>query len=214
MRALFRFAVAALFLVLPPVAFAAGPVDIEVGLAYWLSEAEETGTESVDSEDLGGWVELGVSRWGFALSHWQIAPDEGGDSDTTALDVKFRVFEPTEGNYIALGVGGEKFSFEGSGFEDDFTSGRVLVEGGVSIKIVKIKGRYAYLPSLGDLNVGPVRFEGDTGYEAEAMVSVHPFPFFFVHAGYRLQSLDFDVPDVGTFNQEVKGPFAGVGFKF
>ncbi len=215
MRSVRRLVVIALLGFLPSAAtLAAGPVDFEIGLAYWLSEAEETGEEAVDTEDLGGWVELGVSRWGFALSYWQLSPDEGGDHEFTSLDVKYRVFEPSEGNYIALGAGGERVGVSGGGFSDDFTTARVLVEGGFSIKIVKVVGRYAYLPSLGDLSAGAITLEGDTGYEAEAMVSVHPLPFFYIHAGYRLHSLDFDVAGVGTVTQEAKGPFAGVGFKF
>ena len=215
MRAFRWLVVMALMGFLPSAsALAAGPVDVEVALAYWLSEAEETGGEAVDAEDIGGWVELGVSRWAFALSYWQLSPDDGGDADFTALDVKFRIFEPSEGNYLALGVGGEQIGFSGGGFSDDVTTARVLVEGGVSFKIVKLVGRYAYLPSVGDVNAGSVTLEGDTGYEAEALVSVHPLPFFYIHAGYRLHSLDFDVAGEGSVTQEATGPFAGVGFKF
>ena len=194
-------------------ALAAGPVDVEFGLAYWVADEDVTGEAKKNAEDFGGWVELGVSRWAFALSQWRVSPDEGS-GDFTSLDVKFRVFEPTEGNFVALGVGGERFNVEGSGFKDDSTSARVLVEGGVSFKIVKIVGRYAYLPSLGDLTVGPDTVKGDKGYDAEAMISVHPLPFFFLHAGYRVSSLDFELPDGSGLTLEDKGPFAGVGFKF
>ena len=50
--------------------------------------------------------------------------------------------------------------------------------------------------------------------QAERLVSVHPLPFFYIHAGYRLHSLDFDVAGEGSVTQEATGPFAGVGFKF
>jgi hypothetical protein len=210
-----RWILAAAVLVLLPqaAARAAGPVDVEVGIAYWDAKEETTGEPSVDASDVGGWVELGLSRFAFALSQWRVSPEDG-DADFTALDVKYRVFEPTEGNFIAVGVGGERVNIDGGDFSDSSTSARVLVEGGVSIKIVKIMGRYAYLPSLGDITVGPDTIRGDKGYEAEAMVSVHPAPFFFVHGGYRIDSLDFELPDGSGVTLESKGPFAGVGFKF
>jgi len=193
--------------------FAIGPVDVEVGLVYWFGEEKTTGEPAEDAEDLGGWIDLGVSRWHFALSQWRVSPP-GGDTDFTALDVKYRVLAPSDGNFLALGIGGERVTAEGGGFKDDFTTARLIVEGGVSIKIVKLFGKYSYLPSLGDLDFGGDVLRGDKGQELEARVSLQFVPFFEIHGGYRLGDYDFDTTDGSSLSLETKGPFAGVGFRF
>ncbi len=190
---------------------ALGPVDAEIAATYWSSDVE-SGLLTESSKDAGGWAEVSLGRWAFAASRWQASPEgslTGVDPTATAVDVKYRVFNPSSNNFIALGVGGAHREL----LDDDTTVARVVAEGRFSVKVVYVFLRAAYLPSLSDIRSGSFTLDGDKGAEADAGVAFHPAPFFYLHAGYRQTRYDF-TDALGDVRIETKGPYAGLGFKF
>lgn len=182
-------------------ALALGPVDIDLGVVYWLSETEE-GDVTADSEAPGGFVDLGFGdHWVVGASYYKADPDGGDSVDFTNLTVKYKFISATRNNFFALGAGAEKLS----GGDESATSARVFAEGRVSVKIVYFYARAAYLPSLADL--GPLK--GDTGTDFDAGVGIKPLPFFYIYAGYADKTREYE-----QLEFKVNGPYAGVGFNF
>lgn len=195
-------------------AFALGPVDVEAGVFYWASDTS-VGDVKENSDAPGAWGEVWFAKKiGVAVSRYQARPDgvlDGQDANFTAIDLKWRFLSATRNNYFALGAGWEKADLA----DDSTSSVRLTAEGRVSIKVVSIYGRAAYLPSLADVDYGGGRLKGDKGREVEAGLAVKPVPFFYVYAGYKSNRLDFEDAATGVkANVEVKGPVAGVGFNF
>lgn len=182
-------------------ALALGPVDIDLGVVYWLSETGE-GSEEVDSEAPGGFVDLGFGdHWVVGASYYKADPEGGDKVDFTNVSVKYKFISASRNNFFAVGAGAESLGAA----DESATSARVFVEGRVSAKIVYFYARAAYLPSLGDL--GPLR--GDTGTDFDAGVGIKPLPFFYIYAGYTEKTREYEQVELS-----VKGPYAGVGFNF
>jgi outer membrane protein len=59
-----------------------------------------------------------------------------------------------------------------------------------------------------------IAYSGNTFYDAQADISLTPFPFVDIHAGYRIMKLDVDdISDVYA-DIEFKGPYAGLTISF
>ncbi|HEX6850089.1 MAG TPA: hypothetical protein VF139_01690 [Candidatus Polarisedimenticolaceae bacterium] len=191
-------------------ALALGPVDIDLGVVYWVSETEDD-TEAVDSEAPGGFVDLGFGdHWVVGASYYKADPDGGEGIDFTNVSVKYKFISASRNNFFALGAGVEQLGIA----DDSSTSARVFAEGRVSVKIVYFYARAAYLPALGDIDTGVGTFKGDTGTDFDAGIGIKPLPFFYIYAGYTDKTRTFELPLAGDVDLKVKGPYAGVGFNF
>jgi len=59
-----------------------------------------------------------------------------------------------------------------------------------------------------------IGYSGNTFYDAQADISLTPFPFVDIHAGYRIMKIDVeDISDVYA-DIEFKGPYAGLTISF
>ena len=193
-------------------ALALGPVNGEVTALYWGSDTDLNGF-SESSGDVAARAELWLfKKWGVSAGYFQPSPD-GADMEYLNLDAKYRVFAPTDNNFIALGVGWQTVDFS-AGEGGDTAGPRVVAEGRFSVKIVYFYGRVAYLPKLDDIEFGEGSLTDGAGQEFEAGIQIKPFPFFQIFAGYRADKMSFDAPEGGTFEIENKGPVAGIGFNF
>ena len=195
-------------------AHAIGPVDAEVGLAYWNAETEATGSTSENAAAPAGFGNVWLKNaLGFGVSRYEASPEgtlQGADSDFTAVDAKWRFLNATRNNFVAVGLGAEKVGI----VDDSTTAARIVVEGRVSIKMVYVYGKGAYLPSLGDMTISGVTYDGKTGTELEAGVAVHPIPLLSVYAAYKSNSIDLTSPIFGDVSLDNKGPVAGMIFSF
>ncbi len=194
-------------------ALALGPVDGEVTALYWDSDTDVSGV-SEGSGDVAARAELWFfKKWGVSAGYFQPSP-EGADMEYLNLDAKYRVFSPTEGNFLAVGLGWQTVDLSGGGESADTSGPRVVAEGRFSVKIVYLYGRVAWLPKLDDIEIGEGSLTNGDGQELEAGIQIKPFPFFQIFAGYRANKMSFDAPEGGTFEIENKGPIAGIGFNF
>ncbi len=196
-------------------AVAAGPVDGEASLVWWMSDGTvygEGGPE-LDEGGVGGRAEVWLfKRWGARAGLYRGGFDSSGDEvEYGNLDLLARVFSPTENNFVAVGLGWERIDLA-PGVE---TSGvRVVAEGRVGlVGIVHGYGQAAYLPDMDD-------FAGATdvdGMEYDFGVAIEPGPFMTIRAGYRNTTLDFTdtlVLPGSPVESEAKGYHVGVGFHF
>lgn len=194
-------------------ALSLGPVDGEVTALYWRSTTEVDDVRE-DSPAVGGRAEL----WFFkklGVSGTQLTAELEGTLDGTDLryrnlDVKWRVFSPTENNFLALGLGWQEIDESG-----DATSGpRAMVEGRVGlVGFLYVYGRGAYLANLDDWQLTGVPLTDGTGHELEAGVQLKPFPFLQLFAGYRRGSVTFDGP-AGDVDVATDGALIGIGVNF
>ncbi len=64
-----------------------------------------------------------------------------------------------------------------------------------------------------DVRLAGLGYSGDSMLEAEAYVSVIPFPFLRIQGGYRYLSIDVE-EDEGLADLEIKGPYLGLQLSF
>lgn len=188
---------------------AAGPVDGEVAVFYGFSKTDVSGFEQ-DSENAGARGDL----WFFnkvGVSGAVYRPSPGDEElDYKNIDVKYRFLSATRNNFVAVGAGWQTIDFG-----DVDTSGpRAVVEGRVSIKVIYLYGRAAWLPDLDDAALGGIPLTNGDGRELEFGVQYKPAPFVQIFGGYRADSVNFDVAGGGSLEIENKGPVVGVGFNF
>ncbi len=189
-------------------ALALGPVDVEVGAAYWLSDTSlDFAGESLsaDSADMNLWGQIWVTKWGAKAAIYKTDLDhkefDGSfQIDYTSLDLRYKVLELTDNNFIAVGVGYQKVEFDSVDASSlDTTGWRVSTEAHIGLgRMINFYGDGAYYFGLDDISQ-----EGDTlardpsGWELEVGVSFKPAPFLNIRAGYRKSSLDMDILDGG-----------------
>jgi opacity protein-like surface antigen len=216
---------AAILVLAPVTALAAGPVDGEIGAIYWNSEFDSTGAAALTS---------GAGSPGFRASLWMFNKygiragmfrtdlDDFSNietSDYTSLDFMWRPISPTQNNYFAVGLGWQDMDLNTIGLQGSTSGARVNVEGRLGLgKIVFAYGEGSYLPALDDAAASSVaygRFEDLSGYEYEIGVSVKPAPFVQIRAGYRMHSLDFKQTGLDPllgFGTEMNGTAESSGF--
>jgi hypothetical protein len=182
-------------------AFAMGPVDGEIGAAWWANDFSASGNgSSVDASAgaPGFRAELWLfKRYGLRAERYSSDGADLGASSTdyTSVDFRWRAFSPTENNFLALGAGWQQMDMATLGLEGNTSGARLGLEGRVAAGgLFYFYGQGSYLPSLSDTPaVDPAlgRFENMSGWEYEAGVSWKMFPFLSMRGGYRSQRVDF-----------------------
>ncbi len=167
-----------------------GLFDGEAGIDWWNTEFEgdpfdgslDAGTTSAYAE--GWWDKKWGIEGGIKLS--DTSSEQFQDQQRISLDLKRRLFSPTDNTYIAAGVGLESIEFESGGSS---TGVRLLLEGQVGlVGIISLYGQSTWLPVLGDAN----DFSDLSGTELETGIKFEPLPFITLKAGYRRFKLDYD----------------------
>jgi hypothetical protein len=186
-------------------AAAAGPVDGEVTVYYWLSETDLDGVQA-DSGAPGGRASLWMQRLGVSGAVFRPDPEsplEPLERDDLQLDVQWRIVNVTENNWLALGAGWQAVEFAEGG-EAETSGVRLTAE-----------GRVGYLPDLDDLVLQGTSLTGGKGHEVEVGVQLKPFPFVQFFAGFRQRQMTFDLPASGGETEiEDSGFFAAAGVNF
>ena len=224
---------AAILVLAPAAALAAGPVDGEIGAIYWNSEFDSTGAAGLTSD--AGTPGFRASLWmfnkyGIRAGMFRTDLDDFSNIETsnyTSLDFMWRPISPTQNNYFAVGLGWQDMDLNTIGLEGSTRGARVNVEGRLGLgKIVFAYAEGSYLPSLDDAaasTIGFGQFEDLSGHEYEIGVSVKPAPFMQIRAGYRMHSVDFSQtgmdPLLGFGTEmdgtaESSGILAGLTFNF
>jgi len=194
-------------------ALAAGPVDGNVSLNWWANDFDpDLGSGELDAGAVGGRAELWWNQtWGLqgALFRSDLA-DSGsaGDVDYLSIDVKRRLFSPSENNFIAAGVGYEHLGLTGG----DTEGLRLLVEGRVGLAgAVWAYGQSAWIPVFDDTATR----EDQDGFEFEAGIGFSPLPFVELSAGWRKFALDFTDTATGSGRKSSSsGPVFEAGLKW
>ncbi len=204
---------------------AAGPIDGEIGAVYWNSEFNSSGVAGLtsDSGSPGFRAQLWLfNKYGVKAGMYRTDLDDFTAIETsnyTSVDLMWRPLSPTQNNYLAVGLGWQQMDLNTIGLQGDTDGVRVNVDGRVGFgKIVFAYGEGSYLPSLSDataLTPSLGQFESMSGYEYELGVSVKPFPFVQIRAGYRMHSVDFTQTGLDPllgFGTEMEGTAESSGF--
>ncbi len=182
-------------------ASAMGPVDGEVGAAWWhnsFSSDDGTSTITSDAGAPGYRAELWfLQRYGVRAERYSSELDDFdlSTSNSTSLDFMWRAFSPSENNYFALGLGWQEIDLGTIGLAGDSSGIRLALEGRVALGgLFYLYGQGYYLPSLDDTEAtdpGLGQFEDMDGHILEAGISWKLAPFVGMRAGYRLQNVSF-----------------------
>ena len=205
-------------LVIPSTALALGPVDVDAKLMYWLGELDVAGegTDNMDGAglDLDLWFtdKLGATILYYPLSGSGML--DGIDADYMSIDLKWKVYSPEGGNYVAVGAGYQDTTLGPGGGDDLDTSGfRVFVDGVVGFNdFIQGYASYVYLPSLDSVDPGFLDDGDGTEYELGVRFTVKKVD---IYAAYRAHNMDFDILGDGpTIAIDNDGFVVGVGFRF
>lgn len=199
MKTIYRIAFASvLCLSLAAPTMAAGPFDGEFAAVWWANDFETDSEAGVDSTD-GGAPGLRAQLWfknryGVKATQYGSDPADSDGADYTSVDVQWRPLSPTENNFVAVGLGWQQMDI--AGLEDKTSGMRVSVEGRIGITgMIYAYGNAAYLPSLEDSpaeNAAFGDFKDLASHEYELGMAWNATPFVNVHAGYRVNTLDFN----------------------
>jgi len=197
-------------------AFALGPLDVAVTAYFWNADTEVL-DQTEASGDVGGRAEVWFKRIGGTAELFRLRP-EGSlsdlDFDYGSLDVKWKLLDLTENNFLAVGAGYEKVDLKGSTIDDNSSGPRVMAEGRVGLtSILWFYGQLAYMPDLSDLHAGAVTFTNGSAFEYEFGLQLKPFPFLQLFGGYRMHKDEYDVP-LGTGTIKHDGILVGAGVNF
>ena len=195
-----------------PALWAASLLDGELGLTQWSNDVRVDVSEGeTESATLSGDAEVWWNdKWGLKGTLYQSDLDEADfqGTDQFSIDVKRRIFFPTDSSFLAVGLGWEDLDLD----DGQSSSGaRFVLEGRVGVLGgLHLYGQTAWFPSLTDTGS-----RSDlTGNEYEAGLSYDPFPFMSLRAGYRHFRLDFDDDNgTGAFS-ETSGFVFGAGFRW
>ncbi len=202
MRKTTIFVFIVLLIALATPVFALGPVDVEAGASYWLSDTKVAAgeTTTVSSDDISLWAQIWVKKWGAkaAVYKTDLSDDivEGPQQiDYTSLDFRYKVVRFSENNFLALGMGYQSIDVDTNEGSIDSSGWRLSAETHVGLaRIVNFYGEGAYYFGMDDLKGGgKTSGENLNGWELEVGVSIKPFPFFNIRAGYRQSNVDFDM---------------------
>jgi hypothetical protein len=202
-------------LVAPSTALALGPVDVDAKLLYWFGEMEIEG----ESDNMDG-VGLDVDVWftnrlGATVLYY---PTSGGgdlttlDTDYLSLDLKWKLFAPSDNSHIAVGLGYQDNELDLM-FQSFDTSGyRVFVEGAVGFTdTIQGYASYVFMPDMSSLDDGLDDGDGSE-YELGVRFAVKRLD---IYAGYRAHNMSFDETGGGfTADIDNDGFVTGIGFRF
>lgn len=210
MKLLFRVAVlGAVIAGLSAPALAVGPVDIELTGVVWdgnhdFNLADEGGTsfDSIGENELSFAASVWFGKWGVAGAMYSAELEDDvfvgsrRSTDFLSVDVRRRIFEATNGNFLAIGVGWRQIDVDYTDFGDsaDMSGFRISAEARISLLgAVQGYAEASMFPSMGDLE-GPMGIlaEDVEGYHWEAGVMIRVAPFLKLRWGFRHESLDAD----------------------
>ena len=118
------------------------------------------------------------------------------------------------GSFIALGAGWQQIEIDAMGESVDSSGIRLVADGNVGVgKLVYLYGEYVYYLEMDGFSIEGMSTGDLDGYEFEFGVSIKPFPFLNLKAGYRISEFEYDF-DGGTETWTPDGYYAGVSFNF
>ena len=191
--------------------YALGPVDGEIGIAWWATDFEsdlaganiDAGSTFIYGE---GWF---GQNWGVRGA-WYDSDLEGealSNQSRIDLEVRRKLFSVSDNNFFALGAGVENIDLENGG---DAQGLRVSAEGRFGIPgPIFFYGKIAWVPELGDVK----NFDNISAREFDAGMHITPLPFMSLRIGYLKYELDYDVAAVaGGAGSTTSGFYLGGGF--
>lgn len=197
-------------LILFPNAWALGPVDGEIIISLWNNQFESDVLDGeVDAGSLTASGELWIGdNWGLRAARYEADLEETAISNQsrTQFELRRRFFSLSDNNFFAIGVGAESIDLLNGESSDGL---RLSAEARLAVTpLTYIYGRGAYLPDMSDAG----NFSNLTGSEVEVGVSLTPFPFISIKAGYMRLNLDFDNDETGSASStESDGFLIGAG---
>jgi len=192
-----------------PNASALGLVDGELGTVWWANDFQantSTGNYSAGGYGIRGnlWID---NAWGFKGTMLQSDLTEIGlDSNNHySFDLQRRIFSLSDNSYIALGLGWEQLNLA----NDSSSGSRLQISGRIGLLgMAYLYGHSTWLPQLNNF----AGYQDVSGSEQEAGISITPFPFLSLRAGYRRFSLDFTNSSSGLGDStETNGFILGAG---
>ncbi|MCP3979279.1 MAG: outer membrane beta-barrel protein [bacterium] len=214
------WAVALVCLFAAPAA-AMGPVDGEVGAVYWANNYDTGGLADLSSDGNTPGLRAEVwflQRYGVRGSFFNTDYDDisvlDNESSYTSLDLMWRVFSPTDDNFIAVGAGWQEMDLNMVGMNGDTSGVRLSVEGRVSFGLFYAYGQGSYMPELDDASTPTTDLEDISGSDIEVGVAWKALPFMAVRAGYRLQNVEFTQVGFGDGDIDTDGFLAGISARF
>ena len=200
-------------------ALSLGAVDVDAKLMYWLGELEVEG--EVSGEDMDG-VGLDLDLWftdklGATILYYPLSGGgmlDGIDADYMSIDLKWKVYSPEGGNYVAVGAGYQDNTLGPGGGDDLETSGfRVFVDGAVGFNdFIQGYASYVFLPSLDSIEDGFVDDGDGSEYELGVRFTVKKVD---IYAAFRAHNMTFDILGGGpSIDLDTDGFVTGVGFRF
>lgn len=170
-------------------AYALGGVDGEVIASWWGNSFD--GDIFENDEDSGaialtGEIWLGDS-WGLRGARYESDIDDPllENEDRTQIEIRRRIVSLSDNNFFAFGLGAENIELVNG---ESSTGVRVSAEARLAVTPISyLYGSAAYLPAMGDAG----NFEDLTGTEFEVGISLTPFPFVSLKAGYLIMDLDY-----------------------
>lgn len=174
------------------VSLAAGSLDGEAPIEWWNAEFKGT---LVNGSLAAGTVNFQTQAWwdqkwgiegGIKLFETGTGNGQLENQQRTHLDLKRRLFSPTDNSYITAGLGWENIDLESG----DHTSGvRLSLRGQISlVGIASLYGQSTWLPALQETS----SFTNVSGTEFETGIVIEPFPFISLKVAYRRFKLDYD----------------------
>ncbi|MBX2868930.1 MAG: hypothetical protein KTR18_09655 [Acidiferrobacterales bacterium] len=193
-----------------PGAWALGPVDGEIIISLWNNQFESdvlNGEVDAGSLTVSGEIWVG-DNWGLRAARYEADLEETAISNQsrTQFELRRRFFSLSDNNFFAVGVGAESIDLLNGESSDGL---RLSAEARLAVTpVTYIYGRGAYLPDMSDAG----NFSNLTGSELEVGLSVTPFPFISIKAGYMRLNLDFDNDEAGMESStESDGFLIGAG---
>lgn len=191
-------------------AIALGPVDGEIIVSLWNNQFESdllNGEVDVGSITASGELWIG-DNWGLRVARYEndLKETDFENQQHTQFELRRRLLSISDNNFIALGVGVEKIDLLNG---ESSTGLRVSAETRLALTpVTYFYARGALLPSMGDAGA----FSDISGTEIEAGISITPFPFLSLKAGFLVLDLDYENSDTGSGgNTRSDGLLIGAG---
>lgn len=171
-------------------AWSLGLFDGELGVDWWNTQFDfDTEEGNYDAGSLsahaGGWWDL---DWGVMGNYYRADLEDQDISNQSRynLNLKRRLFSPTDNTYIAAGLGWEHMDLVNG---DNSNGARLSLEGSAGLLgFMSLYAQATWLPWLSDAST----FTGLSGNEWEVGLKFEPAPFLTLSGGYRRFRLDYD----------------------
>lgn len=193
-----------------PSAQALGPLDGEVGVAYW--------SNHFDADLANGELDIGTrfaygeawlfNNWGLKGAYYDSDLEESGFSNhsRTQIEVRKRLLSFGDTNFIAVGAGLESIALINGENSDGV---RLSAEARIGLpSTVFLYGKAGWTPSLNSAG----SFEDISSTEIEVGAHFTPAPFVSLRLGYIEHQLNYMDMSSGTDGSTSSGFFIGAGF--